>query len=115
MSEVVKKRHEKKHLSCEYILLTDHGVNYEPIGSPDLFMHMRARRVRRWLITETCRNCPDHLWIRRSVDSRVSLLKDMMRVRCPVCLEDSLEFFMQDLGAAKDDEQCVSLNGEEWK
>lgn len=115
MSEVVEKRPKKKHLSCESILLTDHGVNYEPIGSPDLFMHMRARRVRRWLITETCRNCPDHLRIRRSVDSKQSLLKDMMRVRCPVCLEDSLEFFMQDLGAVHVDEPCVSLNGEEWK
>jgi hypothetical protein len=55
------------------------------------------------------------LRIRRSVDSKQSLLKDMMRVRCPVCLEDSLEFFIQDLGQARDDEPCVSLNGEEWK
>jgi hypothetical protein len=115
VSEVVEKRPEKRHLSCESILLTDHGVNYEPIGPPDFFMHMRARRVRRWLISETCRNCPDHLRIRRSVDSKQSLLKDMMRVRCPVCLEDSLEFFIQDLGQARDDEPCVSLNGEEWK
>jgi hypothetical protein len=115
VSKVVEKRPKKKLLSCESILLTDHGVNYEPIGSPDLFMHMRARMVRRWLITETCRNCPDHLRIRRSVDSKQSLLKDIMRVRCPVCLEDSLEFFMQDLGAVHVDEPCVSLNGEEWK
>lgn len=115
MSEVVEKRPEQKHLWCESILTTDHGVNYEPIGSPDLFMHMRARRVRRWLITETCRNCADHLRIRKPVDSKQSLLKDMTRVRCPVCLEHSLEFFMQNLGPAGDDEPCVSLNGNVWR
>lgn len=116
MSEVVEKRPEKKDLSCEFIPPTDHGVNYEPIScSPDLFMHMRARRVRRWLITETCRNCPDHFRVRKLVDSKQSLVKDMMRARCPVCLEDSLEFFIQDLGQARDDEPCVSLNGKVWR
>jgi len=110
-----KKRLQRKHLSCEFISLTEHGVNYEPIGSPELFKHMRGRRVKRWLITETCRNCPDHFRIRRSVDSKQSLVKDMMRMRCPVCLEDSLEFFMQDLGQAMDDEPCVSLKGKVWR
>ena len=113
--ETTKNRHEKKHLSCESILLTDHGVNYEPIRSPGLLRLMRGRIIRRWLITETCRNCPDHLRIRRSVDSKQSLLKDMMRERCPVCLEDSLEFFIQDLGQARDEEPCVSLNGKVWR
>ena len=115
MSELVEKRPEKKYLSCESIILTDHGVHYEPVGSPDFLMHMRARRVRRWLITETCRNCADHSRIRKPVDSKQSLLKDMTRVRCPDCLEDSLEFFIQDLGQARDDEPCVSLNGKVWR
>jgi hypothetical protein len=115
VSEVVVNRLEKKDLSCESILPTDHGVNYVPIGSAELFRHMRGRRVRRWLITETCRNCPDHFRVRSSVDSKQSLLKDMARARCTVCLEDRLEFFMQDLRPARDDEPCVSLNGEVWR
>ena len=115
VSEVVERRPPNKHLSCESILLTDHGVNYEPIGLAELLNHLSARRVRRWLITETCRNCPDHFRVRSSVDSKQSMLKDMMRARCAVCLEDSLEFFMQDLGPARDDEPCVSLNGKVWR
>jgi hypothetical protein len=115
MSEIVEKRPEKKHFSFESILPTDQGVNYEPIGSAELFRHMHARRVRRWLITETCRNCPDHLRVRGPVDSKQSLVKDMSRVRCPVCLDDTLEFFMEDLGPARDDEPCVSLNGNVWR
>jgi hypothetical protein len=114
MSKTVKKSYENKVFSREFIPLTDHGVNCEPIGSSELFMHMHAMRIRRWLITETCKNCPDHLQIRRAVDSKQSLLKDMMRARCPDCLEDSLEFFMQDLGPARDDEPCVSLGGKVW-
>ena len=114
MSETVKRRLEKKYLWCEFIPPTDHGVNYEPIGSPEMFRHIRARRVRRWFIIETCRNCPEHLRIQRSVDSKQSLLKDMMHARCPICLEDSLEFFLQDLGPALDDEPCVTLKGEVW-
>ena len=70
MSETAKKRPGKKHFSCEFISPTDHGVNYEPIASAKLFEYMRARRIRRWLITETCRNCPDHFRVRRSVDSK---------------------------------------------
>jgi hypothetical protein len=94
---------------------TDHGVNYEPIGSLGFLRHMRGRRIRRWLITETCRNCPDHFRVRRSVDSKQSLLKDMMRIRCPDCLEDSLQFFTQDLGPAGNNEPCMSLNGKLWE
>ena len=115
MSETVNKRPEKEYLSCELVSLTDHGVNYQQMSPSKLLRHMRDRRVRCWLITQTCRNCPGHFRVRRSVDSRVSLLKDMMRVRCPMCLEDSLEFFKQDLGSAKDDEPCVSFNGKVWE
>ena len=94
---------------------TEHGVNYEPLGLPRLVYHMRSRKIRRWLMTETCLNCLDHFRVRRSVDSKQSLLKDMMRMRCPVCLEDSLEFFVQDLGPAGDNEPCVGLNGKLWE
>ena len=115
MSEVVKKSREKKRFSRELISPTDDGVNYEPISLTEILMHMRAGRIRRWLITETCGNCPDHFQIRRSVDSKQSLVKDMMRARCPWCLDDSLEFFMQDLGPAREDEHCVSLSGNVWR
>ena len=115
MSQTVKNSAEKQDFSSEFISPTDHGVNYEPIGSAEFFRLMRARRIRRWLITDTCRNCPGHFRLRRPVDSQLSLGKDMMRERCPVCLDDSLEFFMQDLGPAQDDEPCVDLNGEVWK
>jgi hypothetical protein len=115
VSEVVEKRPEKKHLSCQFIFPTDHGVNYEPVDSLNLFMNTRARRVRRWLITETCRNCPDHFRVRKLVDSKQSLVKDMMRARCPRCLDDSLEFFIQNLGPAGNDEPCVSLKGKVWR
>ena len=115
MSKKAKKRPEKEYFACEFGQVTDHGVNFEPISPSELSRNIRDRRIRRWLITETCRNCPDHFRLRRSVDSKQSLLKDMLGARCPICLEDSLEFFIQDLGPAADDETCVSLNGEEWK
>jgi hypothetical protein len=49
------------------------------------------------------------------VDSKQSLVKDMMRARCPRCLDDSLEFFIQNLGPAGNDEPCVSLKGKVWR
>lgn len=115
MSKKTKKRPEKEYFAGEFGPVTDHGVNFKPISPSELLRYMRDRQIRRWLITETCRNCPDHFRLRRSVDSKQSLLKDMLSARCPICLEDSLEFFIQDLGPAEDDEPCVSLNGEEWK
>ena len=115
MVRTINHRIEKETFLGDLGAPSEHGVNYEPLGLPKFVYHMRGRRIRRWLITETCRNCPDHFRVRRSVDSKQSLLKDMMRMRCPVCLEDSLEFFTQDLGPAGENEPCVSLNGKLWE
>ena len=115
MSETGAKRADKKPPQCEFIPPMDHGVNYDPISPPELVRHIRASNIRIWLVTETCKNCPDHFRVRKAVDSKQSLVKDIMRARCLHCLDDSLEFFTQDLGPAREDEPCVSLGGKVWR